>query len=269
MRFPRLITGLLLILATLTLCFACQPPATTGGYPVSPTYNYVVPTTTYVRDCPGYECGVVTEVYSGDRVVVLDRNDFGWARVQLDRTGAIGWIASDLLSYSPVPASFYVSLATVYLRNCADYNCSAVELLHRGDRVDKLDQDSRGWWRVRTFRSGNTGWLPVAALSIRPGPPYYYVNVSSLALRAGPSTGNKILTTLGLNTQVEMLGSGVGGWMQVREVRTNIIGWVYGRYLESSPVSSPRPVTKPRSPSRKGGPEPGEAPQTPGQPKAM
>lgn len=270
MRFARCTQGLLLILAALTLFSGCQPPATTtGGYPVSPSYSYVVPTTTYLRDCPGYECGVVTEVYSGDRVVVLDSNDFGWVRVQLDRTGAIGWISSELLSYTPAPASFYVSLTSVYLRNCADYNCPAVELLHRGDQVDKLDQDSRGWWRVRSSRSGKSGWVPAAALSIRPGPPYYYVNVSSLALRSGPSTGNKVLTTLGLNSQVELLGSGVGGWLQVREMRTNIIGWVYGRYLESSPVSSPRPVTKPRSPSRKGAPEPGEAPQTPIQPKAM
>ena len=160
MRFARVMTGLGLILLTLVLLSGCEPPVTTGGYPVSPTYNYVVPTMTYLRDCPGYDCGVVSEVYSGDRVVVLDRNNFGWARVQLDRTGAIGWISNDLLSYSPVPASFYVSMSTVYMRNCADYNCTAVALLHRGDRVDKIDQDSRGWWRVRSFSTGRTGWLP-------------------------------------------------------------------------------------------------------------
>jgi uncharacterized protein YgiM (DUF1202 family) len=268
MRIARIVPGLLLILMALALLSGCQPPATTGGYPVSPTYNYVVPTVTYLRDCPGYECGIVSEVYSGDRVVVLDRNDFGWVRVQLDRTGGIGWISADLLSYSAVPASFYVSLRNVYLRSCADYNCSTVELLHRGARVDKLDQDSRGWWRVRSFSTGNLGWIPAASLSIRPGPPYYYVNVSSLALRSGPSTGNKILTTLGFNNQVEVMGSGVSGWLQVRDTRTNIIGWVYGRYLESSPVSSPRSVPKPRSPSRKGAPEL-ESPKAPGTPKAM
>ncbi len=258
--------GLILILLALLLVSACEQPR---PYPVAPEYNYIVPTTTYLRDCPGYECGVVTDVYSGDRVIVLDRNDFGWARVQLERTGAIGWIYGDLLSYSPVPATFYVSLASVYLRSCADYNCPAVELLHRGDRVDKLDQDNRGWWRVRSLQSGKSGWIPASVLSVRSGPPYYYVNVSSLALRSGPSTGNKILTTLGLNSQVEMLGSGVGGWVQVRDVRTNIIGWVYGRYLESAPVRSPRPVPTRRSPSRKGAPESEPAPKTPSQPSAM
>jgi uncharacterized protein YgiM (DUF1202 family) len=212
---------------------------------------------------------VVADVFSGDRVVVLDRNDYGWVRVQLDRTGAIGWIHGDMLSYSPVPATFYISLASVYLRNCADYNCPAVELLRRGDRVEKIDQDVGGWWRVRSFRSGNSGWIPASAVSARPGPPYYYVNTSSLALRAGPSNSSKILTTLGVNSQVEMLGSGVGGWTQVRDVRTNIIGWVYGRYLESTPVTYPKSAPKRRAPAKKGAPEPEEAPAAPAKPKVM
>lgn len=232
-RYP--LWCLTLILLILTLVNACETPRT-GGYPVAPTYYYVVPPTTYLRDCPGYECGVMGEVYSGDRVIVLDRNNFGWARVQADRTGTIGWLAGDLLSPSPLPATFYVTLPSVYLRDCGDYNCRALELLQRGDRVEKIDQDYRGWWRVTSSRSHRTGWIPAIAVSSRPGPPYYYVNVSSLTLRTGPSTGHKMITALSLNTQVEMLGSGVGGWVQVRDVRTGTIGWVASRYLESYPV---------------------------------
>jgi len=267
MRLPVLAKGLLLMLTALILCSGCETPST-GGYPVTPTYNYVAPTTTYLRDCPGYECGIVTELYSGDRVVVLDRNDFGWARVQVDRTGAVGWLPGSLLSYSPVPASFYVALASVYLRTCADYNCPAAELLHRGERVDKLGQDGRGWWQVKSFRSGRVGWIPATALAIRPGPPYYYVDVNGLALRSGPSTAHRILTTLNLNQQVEVLGSGGGGWLQVRDTRTNIIGWVYGRYLESVPVSHPRSAPKHRG-THKASPESAPAPKATAPPKAM
>lgn len=269
MKLGHSMKGIILLLAVLTLLSACQQPST-GGYPVSPTYNYVVPATTYLRDCAGYECGIVTAVYSGDRVVVLDRNEYGWARVQLDRTGAIGWLPGDSLSYSPVPATFYIAYSTVYMRDCADYNCRAVQLLYRGDQVERLDQDARGWWRVRSFKTGASGWVPATAVSTRPGPPYYYVDVSSLALRAGPGTGSRMLTTLGLNDQVEMLGSGAGGWVQVRDLRTNIIGWVAGRYLESFPVSYPK-APKPRAPATKGAPEPEEAPapKVPPAPKAM
>jgi uncharacterized protein YgiM (DUF1202 family) len=257
-RFARIVPVLLIILLSLPLISGCEmPAATSGGYPVTPTYNYVVPTMTYLRDCPGYDCGIVTEAYSGDQVVVLDQNSYGWKRVQLDRTGAVGWISADLLSYSPGPASFYVSLSTVYMRGCADYNCSPVELLHRGDRVDRLNQESRGWWRVKSLRTGQTGWIPAAALSIRPGPAYYYVNVNGLSLRSGPSTSHRILTTLRLNNQVEVVGSSMGGWLQVRDTRTNIIGWVYGRYVEAFPVKYPRSVPKhqPKSKSQPSSPK--------------
>lgn len=251
--------ALLLILTAVTLLGACEAPRT-GGYPVAPTYYYVAPATSFLRDCPGYECGIVTQVFSGDRVTVLDRNDYGWAQTQLDRTGAIGWIPGDLLSAAPLPATLYVALNNVYLRDCADYNCRGIELLQRGDRVDKLDQDARGWYRVTSQRTRNSGWVPAAAVSPSPGPSPYYVNVSSLALRAGPSTGHKVLATLGLNNQVEVIGSGLGGWVQVRDVRTGIIGWVAARYLESFPVRHPK-AAAPKKPA------PEESPKR--APKAM
>jgi uncharacterized protein YgiM (DUF1202 family) len=275
---PRLVSGLLLLGLILALVSACQQPT---AYPVSPSYYYVAPTITYLRSCPGYgeECYIVAQVFSGDRVLVLDRNSENWARVQSNRSGAVGWIPGDLITPSPVPSSFYVAWTSVYLRDCADYNCRSVELLHRGDRADKIDQDYRGWWRVRSVKSGATGWVPAAAMAPTPGPPYFYVAVNSLALRARPSTGNRILTTLSLNQRVEMLGMNAGGWSQVRDLRTDTIGWAASRYLESFPVSSPRSVPKKGPPAKKEkgepaeeepAPAPGQAPApAPGQPKVM
>jgi uncharacterized protein YgiM (DUF1202 family) len=208
-------------------------------------------------------------VFSGDRVIMLDRNDFGWAQVQLDRSGAIGWIPADLLSYSPMPSTYYVTVSTLYIRDCADHNCRARELLYRGDRVDKLDEDYRGWWRVASLKSGIQGWIPAYAVSPRPGPPYYYVAISGLSLRSGPSTGTRILVSLNLNDRVEMLGSGPGGWVQVRDLRTNVIGWVAGRYLEGFPVSYPRSVPKKRKAPAKGAPEEEAPPKPAPGPKAM
>lgn len=245
---------------------ACEQPP---SYPVPPSYYYVMPTTTFLRSCPSYSdmCYVVAQVFSGDQVVVLERNEDNWARVQLERSGVVGWIPGELLAPSPVPSNFYVAWANVYLRDCADYNCRPVELLYRGDRVDKIDQDYRGWWQVRSAKSGLIGWIPAAAAAPTPGAPYFYVAVSSLALRAGPSTGNRILTTLNLNNQVEMLGANAAGWSQVRDLRTNLIGWVASRYLESFPVRYPRPVPPKRAPSKPTAPEE-EAP-APAKPKAM
>ncbi len=161
-----------------------------------------------------------------------------------------------------MPPGYYVAWTSVYLRDCADYNCRGVELLHRGDRADRIDQDYRGWWRVRSLKSGITGWVPAAAMASSPGPPYFYVAVNGLALRAGPSTGNPILTTMSLNSRVEMLGVNAGGWSQVRDLRTNTIGWAASHYLESFPVSSPKPVPRKRPPAKKEG-EPAAAEQAP------
>jgi uncharacterized protein YgiM (DUF1202 family) len=271
MGHRQLIKGLLLSFLIIVMVGACEQPRPYSGTAVTPSYSYVVPTTTYLRSCASYadECYVVAQVFSGDRVTVLDRNDYNWARVQLERSGVIGWIPGELLTPSPTPSGFYVAWSSVYLRDCADYNCRSVELLHRGDRVDKIDQDYRGWWRVRSNKSGLTGWIPASAVAPSPGPPYFYVAVNSLALRAGPSTGNRILTTLNLNDRVEMLGANAAGWSQVRDLRTNIIGWVASRYLESFPVSYPRAVPKKRAPASKTAPQEETPAPTPAKPKAM
>jgi uncharacterized protein YgiM (DUF1202 family) len=267
MRLRHLWKTLILIPLAAAVLSSCAAPS----YPLPVVYYYVTPTMTFLRSCPSYgeECYIVETVYSGDRVELLDRNDYGWSRVRLERTAAVGWIPNELLSLAPVPATFYVASGNVFLRECADYNCPTVELLYRGDRVEKLGQDYRGWYQVQSLKSGRTGWVPAVALSPRPGPPYMYVNVSSLALRSGPSTGYRILTTLRLNDQVEMLGMGPGGWAQVREVRTNIIGWSAARYLETFPVAYPRAVPKKHTPAKKEAPEKKEEAPKPPPPKAM
>lgn len=255
------------VLLALVLLSACDAPRTTYT-PASPTYYYVTPSHTFLRDGPGYDYGIVTDVFSGERAELLDRTDYGWSRVRLTDRSGVGWIYSDLLAYSPSSPIFYVSLTNVYLRDCADYNCRSLELLHRGDQVERLEQDYRGWWRVMSLKSRRQGWVPVAAVSPRPGPPYFYVNVSSLALRAGPSTGNRTLVTLNFNDQVEMLGMSPAGWANVRDLRTNIIGWAAARYLESYPVSYPKAVSKKKkAPAKQDAPEPEPAPKK--APKAM
>ncbi|OGP71015.1 MAG: hypothetical protein A2Z73_07170 [Deltaproteobacteria bacterium RBG_13_60_28] len=261
MKSRHCLKGVLLTLMILTLASACAAPT---SYSPPPNIYYVSPTTSYLRDCPSYECPIAATVFSGDRVELLDRNDYGWSRTRLERTGAVGWIPSDLLSYSPMPATFYVAASTMYLRDCADYNCRALELLTRGDRVEKLDQDNRGWWRVRSLKSSNQGWIPASAVSLTPGPPFYYVAINGLNLRAGPSTGTRVLTSLGFNDKVEFLDQSPTGWSNVRDLRTGVIGWVASHYLETFPVSYPKAAPKKhRAPSKEKGSEPQEKPAAP------
>ncbi|MGO9176964.1 MAG: SH3 domain-containing protein [Desulfobaccales bacterium] len=123
--------------------------------------------------------------------------------------------------------------------------------------------------------SGPPGPGPEAVMAPAPGPPNFFVSVDGLALRAGPGTGNPILTTLGFNQQVEMLSSNGSGWYQVRDLSTGTVGWAAARYLQSFPMSSPTPVPRKRPPAEgeqapAPAPTPAPAPApAPGQPKVM
>jgi hypothetical protein len=71
-----------------------------------------------------------------------------------------------------------------------------------------------------------------------PSPPMCFVNVHSLALRDGPTMSAPRIATLNFHDEVELLETS-GGWWRVRDVRRNIVGWSYMRYLE--PVASHGP----------------------------
>ena len=92
-------------------------------------------------------------------------------------------------------------------------------------------------------------------------PPTYFVTISGLALREGPSTTAPQISTLQFNDEVQLLGSS-DGWGRVLDVRRNIRGWASMRYLQSSPAHRPYPVLRHETPAPKPGPtpEPSETP---------
>ena len=96
-----------------------------------------------------------------------------------------------------------------------------------------------------------------------PPPPLYFVNVSSLALRDGPTTTARQIGTLQFNDEVKIMES-TGGWARVMDRRRNIIGWASMRYLQPAPADRPQSVPRRRAPAPQ---EP--TPQSPEPPKAM
>lgn len=83
-----------------------------------------------------------------------------------------------------------------------------------------------------------------------PSPPRYFVNVPGLALRDGPTRSAPQIATLKFKEEVELLDTS-GGWGRVREVRRNIVGWSYMRYLQPVPADGPRAVPQHRPPGPK------------------
>lgn len=103
---------------------------------------------------------------------------------------------------------------------------------------------------------------PPAVETPPPAPPLYFVNVSSLALRDGPTTAAPQIATLYFNDEVELLDTSAG-WGRVRDVKRNIVGWAYMKYLQPVPASRPRAVPRkaPPAPPKEPTPKPSEAPK--------
>lgn len=136
-------------------------------------HYYVIPNSLPLRECAGHECDVLLTAYQGDKVEILERTSTGWSRVRLvDRSG-MGWVPSDLLSYSPdlrskpVPTS-YVNIGSLALRDSPSPNSRVLTTLHFNDPVEMLGVGTSGWAQVRDLRSSIIGWAPPRYLSSAP-----------------------------------------------------------------------------------------------------
>ena len=99
-----------------------------------------------------------------------------------------------------------------------------------------------------------------------PAPQLYFVNVSSLALREGPTTAAPQIGTLQFNDEVAILETN-SGWARVGDVRRDRVGWASMRYLQPVPADRPRSV-----PRKRPAPAPKEPPKEtpkPAIPQAM
>jgi len=145
-----------------------------------------------------------------------------------------------------------------------------LQLLFRGDQVQRVEAGDQGWWRVLAVNSRSLGWVPAGALTERREDvqqkqlrkPYYYVAVRKLVLRAKASDRSEVIRILSLNDQVEKLGE-TKDWLNVRQPSTGAVGWVLGRYLKTLPVILP-----PRVGVGVGAPPPKKKPG-PSQPKGQ
>jgi hypothetical protein len=113
-----------------------------------------------------------------------------------------------------------------------------------------------------------TGPPPPVVVEAPPPPPMpepqlYFVNVSSLALREGPTTSAPQVGTLNFNDEVQILETN-SGWARVGDVSRDRVGWAYMRYLQPVPANRPRSAPRKRS-----APAPKEPAKPAPAPKAM
>ena len=93
-----------------------------------------------------------------------------------------------------------------------------------------------------------------------PSPPLYFVTVSGLALREGPTTAATQIGTLDFNDEVQLMNTS-GGWAQVFVPRWNRTGWASMRYLQPMPADRPRSAPRRRPPPSQESPTPAPTPK--------
>jgi uncharacterized protein YgiM (DUF1202 family) len=250
MQLNSALTRLLMLSLLLCLVWSCvQPPV----QPLEITY-YVNPEVTYLLENPVYGSNVIGPVFRGDKVERVG-GDSDWLQVTLARSGQTGWIRKELLRSSPVSTRFYyVKEDSQPLLECPRSDCLPVQLLFRGDGVQKIEEGTQGWWKILVIQSHNLGWVPAATLTNRieeaqqqqPKKQYYYVAVTRLSLRAKPSAREKGFRTLRFNDQVEKIHE-APDWFKVRHPSSGAIGWVWSGSLKSLPAIYPRGRVAPAS----------------------
>ncbi len=234
-----------MVTLVLGLTWSCAPAPIVQ----SPTGPYFVSSEiTYLLDSPSDGGNVLSPLFRGDKLDLVDGADSTWWRVKLQRTGQTGWVRKGLLSLTPIATSFYyVKEDTLPLLECPRSDCIPLQLLFRGDQVQKVEKGDQGWLRVLAIQGRNVGWVPASALTEQsdeawkqqPRKPYYYVAISKLILRAQPSGRGKVIQILRFNNQVQKLGE-TKDWLKVRQPSSGSVGWVFSRDLEPLPLISPR-----------------------------
>jgi hypothetical protein len=111
-----------------------------------------------VRRDPSPVASMVTEALKGERVIVYEMDDEGWAWGQLESDGYVGWLPANALTQpGPAPTHRVSALRTLSFPG-PDIKLPPVEMLPLGARVSVMRIDER-------FAITPTGCIPARHLS--------------------------------------------------------------------------------------------------------
>lgn len=278
MKNPWRWSGFLLFFLIALFISSCV--STTQQKETRPAVYYITPVVTYLKECPGYDCKVVGELYRADRVEQLEVKD-NWWRVRLAGGTLTGWLQPELLSPTPVtPENFYVAANSLELRECPSPDCPFRKILLKGDKVQKIDQNDQGWLRVLVEKDASIGWIPVGQVTDRAEKPaakpdqpvekaYLFAATASVNLYSLPLFSSKIVKSLPLNEKVEILVLHGKDWFKVRHLNSGAEGWAAAKDLKSAPVDAEPPKPKKKFRKKPAPKKPSQPDEAPLEPEAM
>ncbi len=146
------------------------------------------------------------------------------------------------LPHSPA-GDYYLTADMTYLRDKAAFDSNVVGQLYKSDQVEKLEASPSGWWRVRSGRTGQGGWVPGELFSQTPVPvPRFWVT-QTVNLRECPKDVCPSLQLLIRGAQVQKLEQNDQGWWRVLVFESRNLGWLPAKALaenlDKAPAKAP------------------------------
>jgi hypothetical protein len=150
-------------------------------------------------------------------------------------------------SSETVGSLYVVASEAALLRDNPSPDSGIITRLQNLDKVEYLDSNASGWWKVRSQRTGTVGWMTADLLSpassasppAAPAKPVYSYANTPFDLRSIPLYAAAASGSVQLNDPVEKLGFSPEGWTKVRNPRNGSRGWLPTHYLSSDIVCTP------------------------------
>ncbi|MHB8067225.1 MAG: SH3 domain-containing protein [Desulfobaccales bacterium] len=144
------------------------PRGLLSSEPVPMENYYVAVDSLELRECPSPDCPFRKILLKGDRLEKIAENEQGWLRVLVEKDATIGWVPLAQLSDRPTQpplkpepeekAFLYTAAANVNLYSLPLFSSKIVKTLPLNEKVEKLVQHGKDWFKVRHLLSGAEGW---------------------------------------------------------------------------------------------------------------
>jgi SH3-like domain-containing protein len=135
--------------------------------PVPVNFAYIKSDQVDLRECPTEDCPSLQSLSHGEPVQKIEENDQEWWRVLVPKSRRLGWLPPGAMSEKLEPApekqaatpTLYVAVKGLSLHLEPLTSSKVIKALLFNDQVEKLEDNSMGWVKVRQPSTGVEGWV--------------------------------------------------------------------------------------------------------------
>jgi cell wall-associated NlpC family hydrolase len=172
---------------------------------VEGTRRQVIEPVAALRRSPSHQASLHTEALLGERVMIYETTDEGWAWGQIETDGYVGWLSANALGEATAASTHKIAVLRALVFPAADIKAPPLTALPMGARLSIVRQDER-------FAVTASGWhIPEPYLAPLKARQSDFVAVAEQFLGAPYLWGGK--TSLGLDcsglVQVSLQAAGI------------------------------------------------------------